>query len=149
MKKLVLTVGNAMMGDDAAGPLLAQMLRGSPLEDWDALDGGSAPENLLHRIREISPDYVLIVDSADMDLDPGEIRRIEAEKIDDPFFITTHSLPLSYLIQSIEEFVPIVEMIGIQPDVVAFGYPLSPNVKQAVVSVYESLKQSTNKWDTL
>lgn len=149
MKKLVLTVGNAMMGDDAAGPLLAQMLRGSPLEDWDSLDGGSAPENLLHRIREISPDYVLIVDSADMDLDPGEIRRIKAENIDDPFFITTHSLPLSYLIQSIEEFVPIVEMIGIQPDVVAFGYPLSPNVKQAVVSVYESLKQSTNKWDTL
>jgi hydrogenase 3 maturation protease len=149
MKNLVLTVGNGMMGDDAAGPLLAQMLRRDPLDHWDVLDGGSVPENLLHQIREISPDLVLVVDSADMDLEPGEIRRIQPEKIHDPFFITTHSLPLTYLMQSLGEFVQNVEMIGIQPDVVAFGYPLSASVEQAVAVVYESLKQDCIHFDNL
>jgi hydrogenase 3 maturation protease len=148
-KKLLLSVGNGMMGDDAAGPLLAEKLRRMPLEGWQVLDGGSAPENVIHRIREISPEHVLIVDASDMDLKPGEIRRIGSEKINDPFLMTTHSMPLSYLIQSLEEFVAKVEMIGIQPEVVAFGYPISLSVKQAVDAVYENLKKGCWEWDIL
>ena len=59
MKKLVLTVGNEMMGDDAAGPHLAQMLRRNPLENWDVLNGGSVPENLLHKVREVISRFCL------------------------------------------------------------------------------------------
>jgi hydrogenase 3 maturation protease len=148
-KKLVVTVGNGMMGDDAAGPLLARKLKGAPIDGWEVLDGGSAPENFLHRIREISPDHVLIVDAADMDLEPGEIRQIEAEKLEDPFLMTTHTLPLSYFVQSLAEFVQKVEMIGIQPEVVAFGYPVSASVLRAVDDVYESLSQGSWEWDCL
>jgi hypothetical protein len=54
--------------------------------------------------------------------------------------MTTHSLPLSYLMESIGEFVPEVELMGIQPAVVAFGYPVSPLVQQAVERVYSWLK---------
>jgi hydrogenase 3 maturation protease len=149
MKKLVLTVGNEMMGDDGAGPHLAQKLRRNPLENWDVLNGGSTPENFLHLVRELSPNSVWVVDAADMDLEPGEIRRIKAEKIQDPFFITTHSLPLCYLLETLGEFVPEVEMIGIQPEVVAFGYPLSTRVTQAVESVYQSLREDRIPWDNL
>ena len=70
-KKLVLAVGNGMMGDDAAGPLLAEKLTAAPLEGWEVLNGGSAPENSLYRVRELGPEQVLIVDAADMDLAPG------------------------------------------------------------------------------
>lgn len=149
MKKLVLTVGNPMMGDDAAGPLLATAMAGSPIDGWDVLDGGSVPENCLHRIREMAPDHVLVVDAADMDLAPGEIRLISDEKLDDPFLMTTHTLPLSYLIQSLRESTSRVELLGIQPQVVAFGFPVSPEVKQAVGSVYENLKQADPAWDYL
>lgn len=135
-KKLVVTVGNEMMGDDAAGPLLARMMKQAPLDDWDVLDGGSAPENCLFKIREMAPEKVLIVDAADMELPGGAVRRIERERIGSLFLMTTHSLPLSYLMESIEEFVPSVEMLGIQPEVVAFGYPVSPQVKEAVERVY-------------
>jgi len=148
-KRLVLTVGNTMMGDDAAGPLLAQAMVGSPVDGWDVLDGGSVPENCLHRIREMAPDHVLVVDAADMDLAPGEIRIISDEKLDDPFLMTTHTLPLSYLIQSLRESTSRVELLGIQPQVVAFGFPVSPEVKQAVGSVYENLKQADPAWDYL
>jgi len=149
MKRLVLTVGNQMMGDDAAGPLLAQTMLGSPVDGWDVLDGGSAPENCMHLIREMAPEHVLVVDAADMDLAPGEIRLISDERLEDQFLMTTHTLPLSYLIQSLRESTSKVDLLGIQPLMVAFGYPLSPEVKQAVGLVYESLKQDEPGWDSL
>ncbi|HKZ44274.1 MAG TPA: hydrogenase maturation peptidase HycI [Anaerolineales bacterium] len=148
-KKLILTVGNLMMGDDAAGPLLAQTIHQAPLESWDVLDGGAAPENCLFMIREMAPDQVLVVDAADMDLQPGDIRLIDANSLEDPFLITTHTLPLSYLVQSLSEFVPRVDLLGIQPHVVAFGYPLSVDVKQAVAQVYEALKSDDLDWQYL
>jgi hydrogenase 3 maturation protease len=148
-KKLVVTVGNLMMGDDAAGPLLAKAMLGSPVDGWDVLDGGSAPENCLFLIREMAPGQVLILDAADMDLEPGAIRLIGPEKLGDPFLMTTHTLPLSYLLESLQEFVPKVDLLGIQPMVVAFGYPVSAEVRQAVGQVYENLKQAEHAWECL
>ena len=149
MINLLLAVGNEMMGDDAAGPLLAQKMRAHPVDDWAVFNGGSAPENHLHKIRTLAPSYVLIVDASDMDLKPGEIRRIPADRIDDPFLMTTHTLPLSYLIHALEEFVPSGEMLGIQPEIVAFGYPLSQSVVHAIDRVYESLKNNKCEWHEL
>ncbi len=146
-KKLVFTVGNGMMGDDAAGPLLARMLKRAPLDQWEALNGESAPENCIHLLREIAREstleQVLIVDAADMGLPPGEIRRIADARIGSFFLMTTHALPLIYLMQSIREFVPKVDLVGIQPAVVAFGYPISNQVKKAVEQFYDCLKQDT------
>ena len=144
-KKLVLTVGNGMMGDDAAGPLLARMIKHSPLDDWEVINGGDAPESYMPQIRDMAPEEVVIVDAADMDLQTGEIRLIDENRIGRVFFMTTHSLPLTYLMESIREFVPKVDLVGIQPEVVAFGYPVSPRVKQAVDRVYAWLKQ--NEWE--
>ena len=148
-KKLVLTVGNQMMGDDAAGPLLAQAMLRLPLENWDVLDGGSAPENILYKIREMAPEQILVVDAADMDLTPGEIRLVSADKLEDPFIMTTHTLSLFYLVQSLREIAARVDLLGVQPHVVSFGYPVSPEVQQAVGQVYEGLKQSDLAWDCL
>jgi len=50
-----------MMGDDAAGSLLAQRIRRAPLDAWDVLDGGFAPENVLYLIRELAPEQVLVM----------------------------------------------------------------------------------------
>ncbi len=141
---LVFTVGNDLMGDDAAGPMLARMLEHSPLEGWELLDGGSAPENYIYKVREMAPDQVVIVDTAEMQLPAGEVRKIDREQIGGLSLMTTHSLPLSYLMESIGEFVPRVEMIGIQPRTVAFGYPVSAQVKSAVERVYGWLKQNTD-----
>ncbi len=142
--RLVFTVGNDLMGDDAAGPMLAHMLEESPLEGWDLLDGGSTPENYIYKVREMAPEQVVIVDTAEMELPAGEVRRIDREQIGSLSLMTTHSLPLSYLMDSIGEFVPRVEMIGIQPGMVAFGHPVSARVKSAVERVYGWLKQNTD-----
>jgi hydrogenase 3 maturation protease len=143
---VLLTVGNGMMGDDGAGVLLAQMLRDAPLDGWRVVNGGSAPENVVHRIREMDATRVLVVDAADMDLEPGMIRRIDADKLDDPFLMTTHTLPLTFLIESLREFVPQVDLLGIQPTIVAFGFPMSEEVRVAVGQVYADLKNGAADW---
>ena len=148
-KKMVLTVGNGMMGDDGAGALLAQMIHQKPLDDWEVMNGGTAPENVLHRVRELAPEQVLLIDAADMDLPPGSIRCIWDDKLDDPFLLTTHTLPLTFLIEALREFVPQVNLLGIQPEVVAFGYPMTAQVKDAVSQVYERLKDGAGCWEFL
>jgi hydrogenase 3 maturation protease len=129
-----------MMGDDGAGVLLAQRLREAPLAEWEVLNGGSMPENVLYLVRELSPRRVLVVDASDMDLAPGSVRLIPAARLDDPFLLTTHALPLTYLIEALREFIPQVELLGIQPEIVAFGFPMSGAVRAAVEAVYQDLK---------
>ena len=143
---ILLTVGNAMMGDDGAGVLLAQMLREYPLENWMVIHGGSAPENVVHHIRELEASRVLVVDAADMDLPPGSIRGIQADRLEEPFLMTTHTLPLSFLIESLREFVPQVDLVGIQPRLVAFGFPMSEEVRLAVEQIYADLKNGVLVW---
>jgi hydrogenase 3 maturation protease len=139
MKQLIFTVGNGMMGDDAAGPLLAARLREAPLDGWETLHGGSAPENYLYQVRELAPQRVLIIDAAELDLEPGAFRRISPEEVADPFLLTTHTLPLTFLIEALQEFVPQVDLIGIQPELVAFGAPVSQSVRKAVETLYQQL----------
>lgn len=98
MTDVLLCVGNSMMGDDGAGPLLAEMCAAQPKGNWVVIDGGSAPENDIVAIRELRPQRLLIVDATDMGLNPGEIRIIDPDDIAEMFMMTTHNMPLNYLI---------------------------------------------------
>jgi hydrogenase 3 maturation protease len=109
-----------MMGDDGAGPLLAEMCAARPVGEWVVIDGGSAPENDIVAIRELRPDRLLIVDATDMGLNPGEIRLVDPDDIAEMFMMTTHNMPLNYLIDQLQEDVGEVIFLGIQPDIVGF-----------------------------
>ncbi|WP_109077133.1 hydrogenase maturation peptidase HycI [Aggregatibacter kilianii] len=139
-KNLILTVGNSMMGDDGAGPCLYQLLTENPLENWTALDGGSAPENVAHIVRELKPELLLIFDAADMELAPGKIRMIEKEAIAEMFFMSTHNMPLNFLIEQLEQDIEKIVFVGIQPDLVSFGFPMTDAVKDSVQFMYDFLK---------
>ncbi len=139
MTDVLLCVGNSMMGDDGAGPLLAEMCAANPPGNWVVIDGGSAPENDVVAIRELRPDRLLIVDATDMGLNPGEIRLIDPDDIAEMFMMTTHNMPLNYLVDQIKDDVGEVLFLGIQPDIVGFYYPMTPPVKEAVDVVYSRL----------
>lgn len=144
VKHVVLTVGNSMMGDDGAGPLLYDMMTQNPIADWYAIDGGSAPENSVHQVRELKPELLVLVDAADMELDPGQIRIIDADSIAEMFIMSTHNLPLNFLIDQLKEDIPQVIFIGIQPSIVSFAFPMTDQVKQAVERVYHSIANWQN-----
>lgn len=74
-----------------------------------------------------------------MRLTAGEIRLIDPQDIADMFIMSTHNMPLSYLIEQLKEDTKEVIFIGIQPDIVGFYYPMTEAVKIAVETVYTSL----------
>lgn len=139
MTDVLLCVGNSMMGDDGAGPLLAEMCAAHPQGQWQVFDGGTAPENDVVAIRELRPNRLLIVDATDMGLNPGEIRIVDPDDIAGMFMMTTHNMPLNYLIDQLKEDVDEVIFLGIQPDIVGFYYPMTPKIKEAVEVVHQRL----------
>ncbi|WP_337261975.1 MULTISPECIES: hydrogenase maturation peptidase HycI [unclassified Serratia (in: enterobacteria)] len=139
MVNVLLCVGNCMMGDDGAGPLLAELCTKTPPAGWTVVDGGAAPENDIGFIRELRPERLVIVDATDMGLAAGETRAIDENEIAELFIMTTHNLPLSFLIDQLRPSVPDITFIGIQPEVVAFYYPISSAVQQAVARLHQRL----------
>ena len=140
MTDVLLCVGNSMMGDDGAGPLLAEKCAAAPKGNWGVIDGGSAPANDISAIREVRPTRLLIVDATDMGLNPGEIRIIDPDDIAEMFMMTTHNMPLNYLIDQLKEDIGEVIFLGIQPDIVGFYYPMTQPIKDAVEPVYQRLE---------
>lgn len=141
VENLVLAVGNSMMGDDGAGPMLAGLLNADPVEGWLAVDGGSSPENVAHQVAALEPKRVFVVDAAEMNLAPGEVRFVDDGCIADLFIMTTHSLPLSFLIERLREQIEEVCFLGIQPDVVAFYCPMTTVVQQSVERLFAAIRQ--------
>lgn len=135
----LLCVGNSMMGDDGAGPRLAELCAEKPLPGWTVVDGGAAPENDIGFLRELCPKHLVIADATDMGLAPGEMRIIAEEDIADMFMMTTHNLPLTFLMQQLHDDIPQITFVGIQPDVVAFYYPMTDAVEQAVSRLHQLL----------
>jgi len=138
---LILTVGSVLRGDDAAGPLLAKMLMDDPASGWEVIDGGQTPEDELAVIRRKSPDYLLVVDAADMGLEPGAVRILHEEEVFTDYLITTHSLPLTYLLSELKACCKEVVFLGIQPSHTEFFAPLHDDVLAAVEQVYTCLKE--------
>jgi hydrogenase 3 maturation protease len=136
---VILTVGNSMMGDDGAGPLLGELLRANPVAGWTVIDGGSAPENVAHQVSELKPQRVIVFDAAEMGIAPGEVRYVDDRSIAEMFIMTTHNLPLNFLIERLREEIGEVLFLGVQPDVVAFYFPMTETVRKAVECLHGDL----------
>ncbi|MDR2503491.1 MAG: hydrogenase maturation peptidase HycI [Deltaproteobacteria bacterium] len=138
---VVLTVGNSLMGDDGAGPLLAEIIEREPVPGWVVIDGGAMPENVIRHVRALAPRRVLIVDAAEIGVAPGGLRFVEKEQIAEMFAMSTHNMPLSFIMDELERDVEDVVFLGVQPEAVEFCRPISEAVRQAVRRIHKGLAQ--------
>lgn len=136
---VLLAVGSVLRGDDAAGPLLAKMMTDSPVEGWSVVDGGQCPEDELGVIRRQKPDTVLVFDAADMGLPPGTVRNLSAGDVATDCLISTHALPITFLLGEIENMAKRVVFLGIQPADTTFFAPLTPAVRKSVKDLFERI----------
>lgn len=143
---VLLAVGSVLRGDDAAGPLLAKMMTDSPVEGWSVIDGGQCPEDELGVIRRQEPDTVLVFDAADMGLPPGAVRNLSAGDVATDCLISTHALPITFLLGEIEGIAKRVVLLGIQPADTTFFAPLTPAVRESVKELFERIS-SKGDWD--
>ena len=139
---LLFTVGSVLRGDDAAGPMLAKLLEASPAVGWAVVDGGQTPEDELAVIRRRQPDFLLLVDAADMGAAVGEMRILTEKDVVSDYLITTHSLPLSFLLDDLRKSCGQLLFIGIQPGDTSFFAPLSPEVLETVEGLHRWLLAS-------
>ena len=98
----------------------------------------------MQHLRSLQPQRVVVVDAAEMDLRPGEVRFVDEDLIAEQPFLTTHRLPLTFLLKLLRDFVPIVQLLAIQPGSVAFSYPMSPEVGRAVELIHKNLTEGVD-----
>ena len=118
MEYLIMCIGNRDGGDDAIGPYVADQLQ-EERDDFVILDCSTVPENYTSVVKQHKPRNLVIIDAVEMGLKPGEIRIVAKEKIG-VMHISTHGIPLSVLMNYLEEHVTNILFIGIQPKVM-FG----------------------------
>ena len=138
---VVLTVGNSLMGDDGAGPLLCERMEATPVPGWTVVDGGSMPENVTYAVKAMKPQRLLIVDVATLGLAPGEMRFVDKERIRAMGIASTHNLPLSFIMDELEQEIEQVVFLGIQPQEVGFCLPVTDAVHKAVERIHVGLAQ--------
>jgi len=117
---LVLGVGNEMKADDGLGRYVIDNIE-------DGIFCGEMPENFISRVKSAEPEVIIIVDAVDFNGEPGEIAFAEAEKLDKSS-LSTHSLSfsvMSKMLPGIRIFI-----IGVQPESLEFGKPMSSKAKQ-------------------
>ncbi|OFZ69745.1 MAG: hydrogenase maturation peptidase HycI [Bdellovibrionales bacterium RIFOXYD1_FULL_44_7] len=137
---VVVGVGSELRNDDIAGVLVARKLEKiieeSKLDRLRAVVGSSAPESVTGEIIKFKPTHVLIVDTAEIGSEPGQIGIIEASEIQGVSF-STHMLPLSVTVSYLKASIPGLEVfvLGIQPKNIEFGFVVSKEVTSAVEDV--------------
>ncbi len=119
-------IGNELRGDDAIGVYVAKNFK---KEDWKTIVAGQVPEDFTSEIKKLQPELLVLVDAALMALKPGEFRVVPEEKLPKVAF-STHGMPLSFFLTYVSEFVGKSMLIGIEPQQMEFGMPLSLEVKR-------------------
>ena len=132
MITLVMCVGNSDNGDDGVGPYVSKIF--PKTDDFKVVNCETVPENFTHLIKNV--DRVVLVDAVEMGLTPGETRVVPREKIGG-LHVSTHSLPLSVLMDYVREEGKEVVLVGVQPKKLHGG--LSVEVKKAAEKLVETL----------
>jgi len=135
-KNILMGVGNILRGDDGIGSIIAKTFKD---DDWLSLDCGVIPENYTSIIKKNKPAILVILDVVEMDLKPGDLRIISPEKIS-AFHLTTHSMPLSFLINYLDEYAENIIFIGIQPKNISFSEIISSEVSESTETIVRILK---------
>ncbi|MBA7628965.1 Hydrogenase 3 maturation protease [subsurface metagenome] len=136
-KYILMGIGNTLQGDDGIGSIIAQSFKD---RDWLSIDCGVVPENFTSIIKKNRPDLVVIIDAVEMDLKSGEFRIISPDRISALHLITTHSMPLSFLISYLKEYTQKLIFIGIQPKIIDYSNSVSPEVLKSFEEIIKILK---------
>lgn len=132
----VVGVGNALKGDDGAGPAVAAALAGAP---FPVVDATEVPENYGGWVSKRGLEAVVFVDAVAFGGAPGEWRVVAIEELMRSAS-NTHRLSLHFTIQYLREvWGGEAILVGIEPKSMKLGEGLSPEVDAAVKNIASAL----------
>ena len=147
----VLGAGSTLRADDAAGMVVTERLAELfPQDQYPSLlfcPGETAPENYSGKIRAFAPSHLLVLDAADVGLEPGDITVIPHENVGGPTFCS-HMLPLRVMINYLTDQIGASSaLVGIQYQSLTFDGEMTEEVKAAVDELTGALEAAfTEKW---
>lgn len=137
-KIVIMGIGNTLRGDDGLGPMLIDMIYDKLVtSDIDSdeiylLNAATAPENHTVEIRQINPTHLIIVDAVEFDQEAGSFIIVDKKQID-TFNFSTHTMPISFLINYLEDSVGCkILTLGIQPKDMKLVNIISDEVKESL-----------------
>ncbi len=136
-------IGNELKGDDGIGNILAKEFTE---KGWLSISCETVPENFTGVVEKDRPETLVIVDAADMGIEPGDLRIIPKARLGSAGF-GTHGMPLSNLVSHLQEVVGDIIFIGIQPGNVELGSDISPSVEKSKKRLFRILKE--HDWESI
>lgn len=133
---LVLGIGNRLLQDDAAGPLVMDRLAVLALPGVQLLDGGTMGLSLLPEIEAC--EVLIVVDAARMQAEPGTVRVFENEAMDTQAMgrkQTVHEVALADLLgaAALQGLLPAQRaLVAVEPASTALGLAPTPAVLAAL-----------------
>ncbi len=138
----VLGIGNPFRGDDAVGIEVLKRLKGKVPENARLFECETVPENRLDEIESFQPSHVLMIDAAQLNVDPGGARLVLPEEFARTV-LSTHAMPLFILAEVLRKSLNAkVMLLGVQPERVEFGENLSPKLRKASREIAQILMEA-------
>jgi hydrogenase maturation protease len=145
-KKLVLGVGNLLLRDEGVGIHVIRALEGYQFPpDVEVVDGATAGCDLLPLF--CGMEKVVIVDALQGGEPPGAVYRLTPQDFEQQSRVGAVSLhdigimDVLKMLELMEEQLPAVVIIGIEPGMIAVGLDLTPEVAASIPFVLELVKK--------
>ncbi|MHA2362508.1 MAG: hydrogenase maturation protease [Candidatus Hodarchaeales archaeon] len=101
------------------------------------------PENFITPLKKWQPTHLIIIDAIQAEFEPGEICIFTKSDISMYQALSTHNLPLTFLLKQLDEIIQINFLgIGIQVQTTMFGFEeLSPAVEKSINKLGKSIQE--------
>jgi len=141
----IIGIGNPLRKDDGVGIVLLEKLvenKKKLPKNIEYVDGGTSGMGLLHQLARF--DVVFVIDAVDFNGAPGELRLFKPEDVVDKKYnlsISTHEIDFLKIVELSKELKekPEIFIFGIQPKDMSSSRGLSPELKQKLGSILNSL----------
>jgi len=120
MRCVLMGIGNELNGDDGVGNIIARDFAERGQKGWLSLPCETVPENFTSVIRKEKPELLIIIDAAQMGLEPGELRLVPKRRLGSDV-LGTHGIPLRHLVSCLGKHAKEILFVGVQPGRIAFG----------------------------
>ena len=129
----IIAIGNPLMSDDGvAEAVLVELDRTDPRADVRLINAGADPLRVAQELSDL--DAALVVDAADMGLEPGTIRTFDADQVGVSVNVDSHSvhdIDLNTVVRLVRELglSDKLRFVGVQPASLEPGDGLSPELR--------------------
>ncbi len=134
----IIALGNRLRGDDAIGPVVLDNLKSKDIPiPLQFIEAGSDAFTLLEHLNADEP--IILVDCAQMGCSPGTVKvfTLNEHFTPDDNMISLHGFSFAEVLSLARTIGPVApcKIIGVQPESIEFGKPLSAAVSQALPKI--------------